>query len=151
MSWLWCIFSLFFTVYFSVLKGKLVTTQNANSSPFSASRQVYLSQSTLDCEMFVKNFLFFKLIYYTYSIYKVYKDKLQNCSCNQFHYIGTYKQVETNSVTKNRGGNSGSEKWIEKHCGYNLLLLFAVRPRNTSSLKHCKHVGSAGVSSNRHH
>ena len=53
---------------------------------------------------------FFKLIYYTHNIYRVHKDKLQNCSCNQFHYIGTYKQVETNSVTKNRGGNNGSEK-----------------------------------------
>ena len=40
----------------------------------------------------------------------MYKDKLQNCSCNQFHYIGTYKQVETNGMTKNRGGNDGSEK-----------------------------------------
>ena len=40
----------------------------------------------------------------------MYKDKLQNCSCNQFHYIGIYKQVETNSMTKNRGGNNGSEK-----------------------------------------
>ena len=39
----------------------------------------------------------------------MYKDKLQNCSCNQFHYISTYKQVETNSMTKNRGGNNGSE------------------------------------------
>ena len=54
--------------------------------------------------------LFFKLIYYTDSIYKVYKDKLQNCSCNQFHYIGTYKQMEKNSMTKNRGGNNDSEK-----------------------------------------
>jgi len=44
----------------------------------------------------------------------MYKDKLQNCSCNQFHNISTYKQVETNSMTKNRGGNNGSEKWIEK-------------------------------------
>jgi hypothetical protein len=51
----------------------------------------------------------FFLIYYTDSIYKVYRDKLQNCSCNQFHYIGTYKQVETNSMTNNRGGNNGSE------------------------------------------
>jgi len=50
------------------------------------------------------------LIYYTDNIYKVYKDKLQNCSCNQFRYIGTYKQVEKNSMTKNRGGNNGSEK-----------------------------------------
>jgi len=40
----------------------------------------------------------------------MYKDKLQNCSCNQFHYTGTYKQVETNSMTKNRVGNNGSEK-----------------------------------------
>ena len=40
----------------------------------------------------------------------MYKDKLQNCSCNQFHYISTYKQVETNSMTKNRGGKHGSEK-----------------------------------------
>ena len=53
---------------------------------------------------------FFKLIYYTDSIYKVYKDKLQNCSCNQFHCIGTFNQVETNSITNNRGGNKGSEK-----------------------------------------
>jgi len=44
----------------------------------------------------------------------MYKDKLQNCSCNQFHKISTYKQVETNGVTKNRGGNNGSEKLIEK-------------------------------------
>jgi len=50
------------------------------------------------------------LIYYTDRIYKVYKDKLQNCSCNQFHCIGTYKQMEKNSMTKNRGGNNGSEK-----------------------------------------
>jgi hypothetical protein len=28
--------------------------------------------------------LFFKEIYCTESIYSVYKDKLQNCSCNQF-------------------------------------------------------------------
>jgi len=53
---------------------------------------------------------FFKLIYYTDSIYKMYKDKLQNCFCNQFHNISTYKQVETNSMTRNRGGNNGSEK-----------------------------------------
>jgi hypothetical protein len=54
---------------------------------------------------------FFNLIYYRDSLYKMYKDKLQNCSWNQFHYIVTYKQVETNSMTKNRGGNNGSEKW----------------------------------------
>jgi len=54
--------------------------------------------------------LFF-FIYYTDSLYKMYKDKVQNCSCNQFHYISTYKQVETNSITMNRGGNNGSEKW----------------------------------------
>ena len=47
--------------------------------------------------------------------HQMYKDKLQNCSCNQFHYICTYKQVEKNSITKNRGGNKGSEKWIEKN------------------------------------
>ena len=52
----------------------------------------------------------FLLIYYTDNIYKVYKNKLQNFSCNQFHYIGTYKQVEKNSMTKNRGGNNGNEK-----------------------------------------
>ena len=40
----------------------------------------------------------------------MYKDKLQNCSCNQFHYIGIYKQVETNSMTMNRGENNGSDK-----------------------------------------
>ena len=45
----------------------------------------------------------------------MYKDKLQNFSCNQFHYIGSYKQVETSSMTMNRGGNNGSEKWIEKN------------------------------------
>jgi len=67
-------------------------------------------------------FTFFKLIYYTDSIYKMYKGKLQNCSCNQFHYKSTYKQVETNSMTKNRGGNNGSEKWIEK----TLRLLIAI-------------------------
>ena len=50
------------------------------------------------------------LIYYADSRYKVYKDKLQNCSCNQFHCIGTCNQVETNSMTNNRGGNKGSEK-----------------------------------------
>jgi len=55
-------------------------------------------------------FNFLNLIFYTDSLYKMYKDKLQNCSCNQFHYIGTYKQVETNSMTMNRGGNNGSEK-----------------------------------------
>ena len=54
--------------------------------------------------------IFFKLIYYTDSRYNVYKDKLQNCSCNQFHSIGTCNQVETNSMTNNRGGNKGSEK-----------------------------------------
>jgi len=42
----------------------------------------------------------------------MYKDKLQNCSCNQFHYTGTYKQVETNSMTMNRGENNGSENWV---------------------------------------
>jgi hypothetical protein len=60
------------------------------------------------------NWLFFKLIYYTDSRYKVYKDNLQNCCCNQFHCIGTCKQVETNSMTNNRGGNKGSESWIKK-------------------------------------
>ena len=53
---------------------------------------------------------FYYLIYYTDSIYKMYEDKLQNCSCNQFHCIGTCNQVETNTMTKNRGGNNGSEK-----------------------------------------
>jgi len=62
----------------------------------------------------IKTIDFFKLIYYTDNIYKVHRDKLQNCSCNQFHYIGTYKQVEKNNMTKNRGGNNGSEEWIEK-------------------------------------
>ena len=40
----------------------------------------------------------------------MYKEKLQNFSCNQFLYTGTYKQVETNSMTMNRGENNGSEK-----------------------------------------
>jgi len=44
----------------------------------------------------------------------MYKGKLKICSCYQFHYIGTYKQVETNNMTTNRGGNDGSEKLIEK-------------------------------------
>ena len=43
------------------------------------------------------------LIDLLHSIYKVYRDKLQNCSCNQFHYVGTHKQVKTNSMTKNIG------------------------------------------------
>jgi len=55
-------------------------------------------------------FILFYFIYYTDSRYKVYKDKLQNCSRNQFHCIGTCNQVETNSMTNNRGGNKGSEK-----------------------------------------
>ena len=60
----------------------------------------------------VHSLIFFLI--HTDSLYKMYKDKLKNCSCNQFHYIGTCKQVEKNSMTKNRGGNNGSEKWIEK-------------------------------------
>ena len=55
------------------------------------------------------------MIYYTVSRYKEYKDKLQNCSCYQFHCIGTCNQVETISMTNNRGGNKGSEKWIRKN------------------------------------
>ena len=69
---------------------------------------------------------FLKLIYYTHNIYKVYKDKLQNCSCNQFHFTGTYKQVEKNIMTKNRGGNDGSEKWIEKNTAATDRLIEAV-------------------------
>jgi hypothetical protein len=65
------------------------------------------------------------LNYYTNSIYRVYKDKLQKYSCNQFHYIGTYKQVETNSMTKNRGGNNDIEKWIEKNTAARLLYITA--------------------------
>jgi len=42
---------------------------------------------------------FLKLIYYTDSRYKVYKDKLQNCSCNQFHCIAdVWLTVHRNSV-----------------------------------------------------
>ena len=40
----------------------------------------------------------------------MYKDKLQNCSCNQFHNQSTYKQVETNSMTMKIGENNGSEQ-----------------------------------------
>jgi len=69
-----------------------------------------MSMSTAKLYNDVNIVFFFKLVYYTDSIYKVYEDKLQNCFCNQFHYIGTNKQVETNSMTKNRGGNNGSEK-----------------------------------------
>ena len=60
------------------------------------------------------------MIYYTDSRYKVYKDKLQNCSCNQLHCVDICSQVETNNMTNNRGGNKGSEKLIiiKKHCGY---------------------------------
>jgi hypothetical protein len=53
---------------------------------------------------------FLKLIYYTDTRHKVYKDKLQNCFCNQFHCLGTCNRVETNSMTNNRGGNKRSEK-----------------------------------------
>jgi len=60
---------------------------------------------------FIGFLIFFKLINYTDSLYKTYKDKLQNCSCNQFHYIGTYNQVETNSMIMKRGENNGSEEW----------------------------------------
>ena len=63
---------------------------------------------------------------YTDNIYRVYKDKLQSCSCNQFHYTGTYKQVEKNSITKNRGGNNGNEKWIEKNTAATDRLIEAV-------------------------
>jgi len=58
----------------------------------------------------LKKNIFFKEIYYTESIYKVYKDKLQNCSCN--HSINMYliEQVEMNSMDINIGVNSGSEK-----------------------------------------
>jgi len=41
----------------------------------------------------------------------MYNDKLQNCSCNQFHCIGTCNQVETN----NRGGDKDIEKLIRKN------------------------------------
>ena len=68
-----------------------------------------------DVEARVWCVVFFNWFFYTDSIYSVYKDKLQNCSCNQFHYIGTYKQVESSSMTKNRVGNNGSEKWVEKN------------------------------------
>ena len=44
----------------------------------------------------------------------MYKDKLQNCSCNQFHCIGTCNRVEGNSMTNYRGGNIGSGKRIRK-------------------------------------
>ena len=56
----------------------------------------------------------------------MYKDKLQNCSCNQFHFIGTYKQVEKDSMTKNRGGNNGSKKMIEKNTAATDRLIGAV-------------------------
>ena len=56
----------------------------------------------------------------------MYKDKLQNCSCNQFHYIGICKQVEKNSMTKNRGGNNGIEKWIGKNTAATDRLIEAV-------------------------
>ena len=58
----------------------------------------------------VMNPFFLKSIYYTDNIYKVYKISYKNCSCNQFRYVGTYKQVEKNSMAKNGGGNDGSEK-----------------------------------------
>ena len=64
--------------------------------------------------MYIGLYVFFKLIYYTDTRHKVYKDKLQNCFCNQFHCIGTCNRVETNSMTNNRGGNKRSEKWIKK-------------------------------------
>jgi len=65
---------------------------------------------SIPMDSYLLTFFLFKSIYYTDSMHKVYKDKLQNCSCNQFHYIGTYKQEEKNSMTKNRSGNNSSEK-----------------------------------------
>ena len=59
-------------------------------------------------------------------MYKVYKDKLQNCSCNQCHYIVTYKQMEKNSMTKNRGGNNGSKKINRKNTAATDRLIEAV-------------------------
>jgi hypothetical protein len=70
----------------------------------------YGNQIGQNVTLWLLTYFLFKLIHYTDNIHEVYKDKLQNCSCNQFHYIGTYKQVEKNSMTKNRGGNDGSEK-----------------------------------------
>jgi len=71
-----------------------------------------LALAAKTCYLFehIMNSYFFKLIYCTDSRYKVYKDKLHNCSCNQFHCTGTCNQGETNSMTNNRGGNKGSEK-----------------------------------------
>jgi len=79
-------------------------------APCTLNTQGYEHTFTTCNDFYLFIFYFFKLIYYTDSTYKVYKDKLQNCSCNQFHYIDTYKQVEKNSMAKNRGGNDGSEK-----------------------------------------
>ena len=60
-------------------------------------------------------------------MYEVYKDKLHNCSCNQLHFIGTYKYVEKNSMTKNGGRNNDSEKWIKKNTAATDMLIEAVQ------------------------
>jgi len=82
-------------------------------------------QISCDAEENSSGLLFFK-IDLLHNIYKVYKDKLQNCSYNQFHYIGTYKQVEKNSMTKNRGGNNGSKKVNRKNTAATDRLIEAV-------------------------
>jgi len=56
---------------------------------------------------------FFKEIYCTDSIYKVYKDKLQN-----FNKYVLYGISEMNNMYINIGVNNGSDKGTEKHCGF---------------------------------
>jgi len=56
---------------------------------------------------------FFKEIYYTDNTYKLYKDELHNCSCNQFQYICTeWSKWKEDSI--NIGVNDGNETGTEK-------------------------------------
>ena len=60
-----------------------------------------------------KFFPFCKELYCTDSIYRVYKDKLQNCSSKIICInIYTVVQVELNNMYINIGANNGSEKLV---------------------------------------
>ena len=63
------------------------------------------------------------MIYYTDSLYKMYKDKSQNRCCNQFHYIGTYKQVGKNKSDVRLTVHRNSV-WIRKTNWMSLFVFF---------------------------
>ena len=71
--------------------------------------------------VFIYLFIFNEII--THNICKVYKDKLQNCSCNQFHYIGTYKQVGKNKSDVRLTVHRNSV-WIRKTNWMSLFVFF---------------------------